>query len=88
MNKVAHRAAHVNEKGWVSALCSVKSRKIDLAVATWTIVDERVTCEKCRRLIRKAAKTYDWATGPVVTTTFTDEYLRKRPEVARQLMSV
>jgi hypothetical protein len=46
-----HRAAKVDDKGRVSALCSPVPRAINMKVATWTNRDEAVTCTKCLALI-------------------------------------
>lgn len=49
--KIVHRAHKVNANGDVKALCFKVNRKIDLAIATWTLVDEHTTCAKCRAII-------------------------------------
>lgn len=45
--KIVHRADKINANGDVSALCYSRPRKINLAIANWTIVDRHVTCSKC-----------------------------------------
>ncbi len=49
---VLHRAAKINDRGDVSALCFTRPRAIDLRRATWTNRDEAVTCPKCLSLLR------------------------------------
>ena len=51
--KIVHMAGKINSKGYVSALCYAKSRKIDLTKESWTIRLEAVTCKPCKRLARK-----------------------------------
>lgn len=47
--KPIHRAHMVYGDGSVSALCSVRPRRINLTVATWTLADTSVTCLRCLR---------------------------------------
>ncbi len=54
--RVYHKAAEVNEKGDVSAVCYAKPRRIDLSRATWTFRWEAVTCQKCLSKMREIAK--------------------------------
>lgn len=54
--KLYHRAAKIDQRGNVSALCFASPRPIDLARATWTNRDEAVTCPKCRALIAARKK--------------------------------
>ena len=49
-----HSADKINQSGGVSALCFKKPRAISLSVATWTIVDEQVTCRKCLNIMELA----------------------------------
>lgn len=53
--KPVHRAAMVNQAGGMSALCFAKPRAINLRIASWTICDEAVTCEKCKRAMASRA---------------------------------
>lgn len=46
--KVVHRAGLVNSRGGVSARCFKTPHPINLKIATWTLVDSKVTCPKCR----------------------------------------
>ena len=54
-NKLVHRAAMLDEFGNASALCFAKPRAINLRIASWTIRDEAVTCEKCKRAMASRA---------------------------------
>ncbi len=49
--KIYHRAKYMSAAGGVSALCHAKPRPIDIKKQSWTIVDEHVTCPKCRKLL-------------------------------------
>jgi len=49
LEKIIHRAGQVSQVGDVSAVCYKRPRPIRLALETWTIVDNQVTCEKCLR---------------------------------------
>jgi hypothetical protein len=51
--KPIHKAAKMNDKGQVSALCAEKPRAISLKVATWTLRNEAVTCKKCLAKIKR-----------------------------------
>lgn len=46
--KIIHRADKIAQNGDVSALCFETPRPINLKRATWTIVDDLVTCTNCR----------------------------------------
>lgn len=48
---IIHRAAKIREDGSVSAVCFERPRKIDLARASWTIIDGAVTCKKCLKIM-------------------------------------
>ena len=48
--KTVHRAKMVNTNGDVSAVCFSTPRKINLKIATWTLVAKLVTCPKCKTL--------------------------------------
>ncbi len=50
-NRMRHRAALINNRGGVSALCFTKPRAIDMKRATWTTSDEATTCPRCQHLI-------------------------------------
>lgn len=49
-----HRARKVNNAG-VSALCFKTDQAINLRVASWTLRDEAVTCNRCLAIMRAAA---------------------------------
>lgn len=49
--KPVHRAKHMSPDGKVSPLCAKTPRAIDLKVASWTLVESQVTCQKCLRLM-------------------------------------
>lgn len=49
--KIVHMAKHVRGDGSVSPLCAVKRRAINLKVASWTMQDHLVTCEKCKKAL-------------------------------------
>jgi hypothetical protein len=53
--KVYHRAKYINDDGEAWALCYRRLKPIDLSKASWTIVDEHVTCSKCRAIMRERA---------------------------------
>lgn len=46
--KIVHRAKLISPDGDVSPLCAKTHRRINLAKASWTIVDRFVTCQKCK----------------------------------------
>ena len=50
--KPYHYASCVDGKGGVSALCFPKPKAINLKVASWTIREKAVTCNKCRSLLK------------------------------------
>lgn len=54
--KVYHRAKSIRGDGAVSALCFKRPRAINLAVASWVMRDDAVTCPKCQELMAQAAK--------------------------------
>ena len=54
--KVYHFAAKITERGDVSALCFKTPHAINLKVASWTNRHEAVTCQKCFKLLQKAAE--------------------------------
>src|SRR5260221_488820 len=54
--KVRHFAGKINEAGQVSALCFDPPRPIRLAVASWVLKAEYVTCKKCKKLIAETDK--------------------------------
>jgi hypothetical protein len=45
-----HKAALVNDKGQVSALCFARPRAIDMKRVSWTNQWNDVTCPKCLKL--------------------------------------
>lgn len=52
-----HRAAKIAPNGHVSALCYSTPRAIPLDKRErWTLIGDSVTCPKCRKLQRGAAK--------------------------------
>ena len=52
--KIVHFGSKWSQHGDVSALCFAKPRPIQLAVSTWTICPQFVTCPKCKTLLEKA----------------------------------
>lgn len=47
--------------GNVSALCYKRPRAINLSRGqSWTIVEEQVTCPKCRKLLKERANDPTW----------------------------
>src|SRR5258708_724565 len=63
--KVRHFAGKINEAGQVSALCFDPPKPIRLAVASWVLKAEHVTCKKCKKLIAETDKIgrADFCTG-------------------------
>lgn len=59
MNKVYHRAAKMDKKGRVSALCFPVPQAINLKKELWTLRDEAVTCEKCKIMMALAKANVD-----------------------------
>lgn len=53
--KPVHRAKLGREDGGVSPLCADVPRRINLARATWTLIDALVTCPRCLVRIALAA---------------------------------
>jgi len=51
--KIVHRAKLISPDGDVSPLCAKKPKPIDLSRAIWTIIDEAVTCPRCRKAIKE-----------------------------------
>jgi len=51
MTKVYHKAKHINPNGDVSALCFKRPRKINLKKSAWVVIDENVTCPKCKKIL-------------------------------------
>lgn len=49
--KTVHLAGRVRGDGAISAACYRTPKPIDLAISTWTIRPDAVTCPKCRRVI-------------------------------------
>lgn len=49
--KIYHLAYRIDLRGKVSALCYKRPRAINLSQASWTLVDEEVTCKKCLKII-------------------------------------
>jgi len=50
--KICHKAKMVSPNGDVSPLCAKKPRKINLAKERWTLIDDCVTCKRCKRLMK------------------------------------
>lgn len=50
-SRIVHKAAKINDRGGVSALCFAKPRSINLKAASWTLQNSFVTCIKCRELL-------------------------------------
>ena len=51
MTKIYHKAKHMKANGDVSALCFKSPRKINLKKSGWVLIDENVTCPKCKKLL-------------------------------------
>ena len=62
--KPVHRAKLIRTDGKVSPLCADKPRPINLARATWTLLDALVTCSKCLLRLDQAdaRRALEWAT--------------------------
>ena len=52
--RIRHRAAKINARGRVSALCFKTPKGINMKQASWTLSDEGTTCSKCRKLMNLA----------------------------------
>lgn len=50
-SKTVHMAGKVRGDGAISAACYRTPKPINLAISTWTIRPEAVTCPKCRRVL-------------------------------------
>jgi hypothetical protein len=50
--RVFHLARMIDGRGEVSALCFSRPRAINLRRASWVLSPNRVTCPKCKRIIR------------------------------------
>ena len=53
--KRIHKAAQVNPSGQVSALCYKTPRAINLRRESWTLLDDAVTCKRCRAILKTHA---------------------------------
>lgn len=60
--KVYHKAAKINARGDVSALCFSTPHAINLAKASWVLEDKRVTCPKCKKLMAASPSSTQGAT--------------------------
>ncbi len=54
--KKYHLGIFFRDDGGVTALCFRRLRKIDLTRASWTLIDEAVTCKKCLKLLKGKQK--------------------------------
>ena len=52
-NKKYHKAAGMNKRGGVTALCFDKPRAINLKRALWAMDPKAVTCKKCLEAMAK-----------------------------------
>jgi hypothetical protein len=52
--KPVHRAKLFSDTGTVSPLCAKSPKAINLRKATWTIVDDAVTCVRCLNRMKEA----------------------------------